>query len=157
MFSSRKIIFFSKSRLQKYTGDLKAEQPTPPKMCSYHEINFTLQIISIHIALFFLRSLAVNLTLQLMHRLYKTSQLIYVEMARNMKWLCRSVFLFFSSLFTQWSQRHWMWQWINATRVYTLPFVRTKRKSIWAYDKMKLLLAVSLCMRARASAYTNST
>lgn len=46
-----------------------------------------------------------------------------------------------------------MWQWINATRhkrrqrLFTLPFVyvRTKQKSICAYDKMKLLLAVSVC------------
>lgn len=71
----------------------------------------------------------------------------------NIKWLCRSGFYIFFPLTYTHNKANGngieCGSEINATRhkrrLFTLPFVRTKRESIWAYDKMKLLLAASVC------------
>ena len=45
-------------------------------------------------------------------------------------------------------------EWARYTKIFNLPFMRTKWKSIRANDRMKLLLAVSVC--AFTSAYINN-
>lgn len=80
----------------------------------------------------------------------------------NIKWLCRSGFYIFFPLTYTHNKANGngieCGSGINATRhkrrLFTLPFERTKRESIWAYDKMKLLLAASAYVCVSVSACT---